>query len=138
MFWIALILMASPAQAETLVANRTIRAHSVLGPGDLAIVAGESHGALNSLQEAIGKEARVTLYAGRPIRATDLAAPALVERNQTVRLVFRDHGLLIMTDGRALGRGAAGERIRVLNLGSKSTVTGMVMLDGSVIVGDTE
>jgi flagellar basal body P-ring formation protein FlgA len=110
----------------------------VLAPEDLALSPEAVPGALNRIDEAVGLETRVTLYPGRPIRVADLAAPALVLRNQTVRLIYRTSGLLITTEGRALGRAAAGERIRVLNLGSKATVTGTVMLDGSVIVGDQE
>lgn len=138
MWWLALALLASPVQAETLVASRTIRAQTILAPADLALTADITPGALTRAEDALGLEARVTLYAGRPIRAADLGPPALVDRNQTVRLIYRAGGLLIMTDGRALGRGGAGDQIRVLNLGSKTTVTGRVMLDGSVLVGDQE
>ena len=43
--------------------------------------------------------------------------------------------LRIVTDGRALDRAAAGELVRVMNLASKQTVTGMVAADGSIEVG---
>ena len=76
--------------------------------------------------QAIGQEARVTLYAGRPIPLSGLAPPALVERNQLVTLIFRRGGLDIRADGRALGRGAAGDEIRIMNLGSRSTIFGTV------------
>ena len=65
-------------------------------------------------------------YAGRPIPLSGLAPPALVERNQLVTLIFRRGGLDIRADGRALGRGAAGDEIRIMNLGSRSTIFGTV------------
>jgi flagella basal body P-ring formation protein FlgA len=84
---------------------------------------------------AVGMEARVAIYAGRPVRAQDLGAPALVERNQLVPLIYLSGGLAISTEGRALARGAAGEVIRVMNLSSRNTVNGRVGPDGAIYVG---
>jgi flagella basal body P-ring formation protein FlgA len=42
--------------------------------------------------------------------------------------------LRIAADGRALGRGAAGAHIRVMNLASRNTVGGEVQPDGTVHV----
>lgn len=135
-FLLALIacLCAAPALAEALIATRTIRAQTVLTAEDMALVAAEIPGALTDPALAVGLEARVTLYAGRPIGQGDVGPPALVERNQTVALVYRSGGLSILTEGKALARGAVGEAIRVMNLTSRATVTGTVAPDGSVIV----
>jgi flagella basal body P-ring formation protein FlgA len=130
--------LAAPAAADTLVAARTIRAQAILGPADLAMVEAEVPGALADPAEALGMEARVVLYAGRPIRAGDVGPPALVERNQIVPMIYDQSGLTIQTEGRALGRAAAGERVRVMNLGSRSTVSGTVDEAGRVIVGRSD
>lgn len=135
MFWVLLVVLASPVQAEMLVATRTIRPQTVLMPDDLALAPGDAPGAMQAVDDALGLEARVTLYPGRPIRAADLVAPALVDRNQTVRLIFRYGGLVIATEGRSLGRGAAGDSVRVMNLSSKQTLSGVVSVDGTVTVG---
>ena len=58
----------------------------------------------------------------------------LVERNQTVSLVFRSAGLSILTEGRALTRGGVGDQIKVMNLASRMTVTGIIGTDGTVLV----
>ncbi len=126
------------AAAESLVATHTIRAQSVLVAEDFTLVDAEIPGALTDPDLAIGQEARVTIYAGRPISADDLGAAALVERNQTVSLVFRSSGLSILTEGRALSRGGAGDVIKVMNLSSHTTVTGTIETDGSVSVSPTE
>ncbi|MFN3824043.1 MAG: flagellar basal body P-ring formation chaperone FlgA [Pseudorhodobacter sp.] len=130
-----LALMPLPALAESLVATRTIRAQSVLEVQDMALVAAVIPGAITRTEEAVGLEARVTLYAGRAIRRDDLGPPTLVQRNQIVTLVFRLGALDITTDGRALERGGRDDRIRVMNLGSRATIIGRVAADGSVHVG---
>lgn len=127
--------LAAPATAETLVAARTLRAATLIGPADVVLIAEAHPGALTSPDEAIGLEARVALYAGRPIRPGDVGPAAVVERNGIVVLVYRRGGLSIFTEGRALGRGAPGEMIRVMNLSSRTTVSGLVAPDGSVLVG---
>nr|WP_237684873.1 flagellar basal body P-ring formation chaperone FlgA [Szabonella alba] len=128
--------MAGPSGAgQSLVATRTIRAQTVLAPQDMALVAAVIPGALTQPEAAIGLEARVTLYAGRAIRGDDLAPPALVDRNGIVTLVYRQGGLDITAEGRALDRGARGARIRVMNLTSRMTITGRIGADGTVHVG---
>ena len=127
-------LGAVSAAAEVVVAARTIRAREVISGADLATRPIESPGALRDPSAAIGKEARVMLYAGRPITAGDIAPRATVERNAIVTLIYRSGALRISTEGRALGRGAPGDRIRVMNLSSKATVTGRIREDGTIEV----
>ncbi|MFN3644491.1 MAG: flagellar basal body P-ring formation chaperone FlgA [Gemmobacter sp.] len=135
MRWLALVLLAAPAAAETVVAARTIRAQTIIVESDLALVEGEAPGALHHPAEALGLEARVTLYPGRPIRPGDLGPPAIVERNQRVTLAFQAGALAIRTEGRALARGGVGDVIQVMNLGSRTIVSGRIHPDGSIAVG---
>ncbi|SFG95555.1 flagella basal body P-ring formation protein FlgA [Palleronia marisminoris] len=130
-----LALVAPPALADIVVATRTIRANSLIGPGDVSATPGEAGGFLSDPAEAVGRESRVTLYAGRPLRAADLGSPALIERNQIVTLNYLTEGLSISADARALDRAGAGDRLRVMNLSSRTTVIGEVAADGSVHVG---
>lgn len=130
-----LTLLSGPALADSMVATRTLPAQSVLSPDDFTMVKAEIPGALTDPAMALGKETKVILYAGRPILQGDLAAPALIKRNQKVSIIFQSHGLMISTDGRALERGAAGDLIHVMNLSSRLTVTGLIGPDGSVSVG---
>lgn len=131
-FALALCLLPSLVSAETLVAARTIRSQMVLEPTDLALVDGEVAGALSMPEQAIGMEARVVLYAGRPIRPEDIGPAALVVRNQNVLILFKRGTLVITAEGRSLGRGTVGDRILVMNLGSHSTVSGTIGPDGLV------
>ena len=133
--WLALLILAgAPAAAESLVAARTIPARAIVSASDLLRTPDRLPGAIHAPAEAVGLEARVTIYAGRPIHAGDLGPPALVERNEIVMLVYDDGPLSILTEGRALDRAALGERVRVMNLGSKNTVTGTVAAPGRISV----
>lgn len=127
-------LSAPAGWADTIVAAQTIRAQTVLSPEHLAFKSGNVPGGVDDPSELVGMETRVALYAGRPIRTTDVAPPAIVERNQIVPLVFERNGLRISTEGRSLDRAGPGEIIRVMNLASRSTVTGRVNSDGTILV----
>lgn len=135
MWRLLLILLATPTLADSVVATRTIRAQTVIGPQDVTVVDAALPGALTDTAAALGLEARVAIYAGRPVRLADLGSPTLVQRNQVVPLVYLAGSLAISTEGRALARGGEGEVIRVINLGSRTTVTGRVGPDGAVYVG---
>jgi flagella basal body P-ring formation protein FlgA len=132
----ALLLCPMAAVAETaavsLVATRMIRAQTVLSAEDVAAVEATIPGALTDIADAVGLEARVTLYPGRPVRAGDLGPPALVDRNATVFLAYRSGGLTILAEGRALERAGVGDLLRVMNLASRRTVVGRLGPDGMV------
>ncbi|NUB44611.1 flagellar basal body P-ring formation protein FlgA [Fertoebacter nigrum] len=130
-----LVVFPFAAQADSLVATRTLRAETILAPADMMLVAQAIPGALEDPSLALGQEARVTLYAGRPIRAADIGPPAIVDRNQIVALHYAGGGLSILTEGRALARGGVGDVIRVMNLASRSTVSGRIGAGGEVSVG---
>lgn len=135
MRWLALLLLPGMAHAEAVVATRTIRAQAVLTQADMTTVEAEIPGTLTDPDAGAGLEARVTLYAGRPIRAEDLGPPAVVDRNQLIPLAYISGPLTILTEGRALARGGVGDVVRVMNLASRTTVSGRIGPDGVVQVG---
>lgn len=137
MRWPILVFAVLPqiASAETLVAARTVRAQAILSPLDFQVIEQTIPGSLDNPDQAIGMEARVVLYAGRPIRPDDIGPAAIIERNQIVTLLYRRGSLSIAADGRALGRAGAGDMLRVMNLASRTTITGSVRPDGTVVVG---
>ncbi len=130
-----LVLMAPiPASAEIVVSKRTIRAKEIISASDLETKDQDVPNAVTNAELVIGQEARIALYPGRPIREDDIGPPAIVDRNDLVVLVFDRRPLSITAEGRALGRGAAGDRIRVMNLSSRTTVTGFIRSDGQIEV----
>lgn len=129
------LLIATPAAADSVVATRTLRANTVIAPEDLTLVAAELAGALQDPGVAYGLETRVAIYAGRPVCPEDLGPPTLVQRNQTVTLVYATGALAISTEGRALARGSEGDVVQVINIASRTTVSGRVGPDGAIYVG---
>ena len=131
---IALALAASCAAADVVVATRTLRPQTVIEPMHVTKKSGDLPGTFQKPEDVIGLETRIAIYAGRPIGLEDLGPPATVERNQVVSLIYRQGGLEITTDGRSLGRGATGEHIRVMNLSSRTTLSGKIREDGAIEV----
>ena len=130
------MVAAGAVFAQSVTPVRAIRSHTILAADDLTLAEAAVPGAIAEIAAAVGQEARVTLYPGRPILTSQIGAPALVERNQLVRMILRRSGALsIATEGRALDRAGAGELVRVMNLASRQTVTGTVAADGSIEVG---
>ncbi|MCC1481566.1 flagellar basal body P-ring formation chaperone FlgA [Roseibaca sp. Y0-43] len=137
MRWLALFLLVPwPALADGLVATRMIRPTEVLQPADVALHSGAgAPGVATDPAQVVGLEARVAIYPGRPVRLADLAPAAVVERNEAVVMIYRQGGLTIMSEGRALGRAALGESVTVMNGSSRQSVQARVISFGQVEVG---
>jgi len=127
-------LLVSPAIADTVVAARTIPARSIIGIDDVLVRDLDTPGGISAPELAIGQEARVALYAGRPIRMADIGIPAIVERNMIITLVYQNGGIMISTEGRALDRAGPGDLIRVMNLSSRTTVSARIDANGTAFV----
>jgi flagella basal body P-ring formation protein FlgA len=84
--------------------------------------------------QAIGFAARANLQPGRPLRAADLMKPELIQRNETVTIVYEVPGIVLTVRGKAIDGGADGDVINVLNEQTKRTVQGVVVGPGRVII----
>ncbi|MEM7490190.1 MAG: flagellar basal body P-ring formation chaperone FlgA [Pseudomonadota bacterium] len=129
-----LILIGEPAFADAVTVLRPIRAGMALGADDLTFGEIAIEDGFADPRDLIGLEARVNLYPGRPVRTRDVGLPTVVQRNAIVPLIFRRGGLTITLEGRALGRAGDGEAVRVMNLSSRTTVTGVATASGQVVV----
>ena len=112
------------ACAEDIVAARNIRAGTIISASD--IVTPQDRIALRRAVDIIGKEAGRAFYRGQPIDESKLRPPTLIKRNTVVQMEYSHGPMTISAEGRALDNGALGERIRVMNLGSKRIVTVVV------------
>jgi flagella basal body P-ring formation protein FlgA len=90
--------------------------------------------AASRVGEVVGLAARRALRAGEPLRTADLMKPELVQRNETVTLVYEVPGLVLTIRGKALESGAQGDSVSVLNLQSKRTVQGTISGPGEVTI----
>ncbi|WBU63274.1 flagellar basal body P-ring formation chaperone FlgA [Paracoccus aerodenitrificans] len=127
----ALILLPLTAAAGT-ISTRDLPVGTIIAASDLAWDDSVAAGIADP-QAAIGRQVRVTIYAGRPVVAGALRDPVLVSRNQIVRIVHEAGGLRIETEARALNEGAAGDMIQAMNLSSRSTIPAIVKADGTLI-----
>ncbi len=130
-YLVFLFALARPVAADTVVAARTLPAQTLIMAEDVILRDHNVPGSVEDPSQIIGMEAKVALYAGRPIRPRDVGYPAVVERNQIITLHYETSGLMISTEGRALGRAGPGDVIRVMNLSSRSTVPALIGADGA-------
>jgi flagella basal body P-ring formation protein FlgA len=83
---------------------------------------------------AVGMQLRRSIRTGQALKAADLTKPDLVQREQTVTLIYQTAGLYLTVRGKSLDNGTEGDVVNVLNLQSKRTVTGTVIGRGQVAI----
>jgi len=81
-----------------------------------------------------GRIARRTLLPNQPILLSDLKSPDAVSAGVPTTLVYRESGLLITGMGTPLQSAAPGEAVRVRNVDSGVTISGVAQDDGSIEV----
>ncbi|MBX3520887.1 MAG: flagellar basal body P-ring formation protein FlgA [Xanthobacteraceae bacterium] len=92
--------------------------------------------ALTRAEFVINQAARRALRTGQTLRAADLMKPQIISRDDAVTIVFRSGAITLTLRGKAMGNGAEGETITVLNPQSKRLVQATVTAPGVVMVSD--
>jgi flagella basal body P-ring formation protein FlgA len=87
-----------------------------------------------SAEQATGLAAKNTLRSGQALRLTDLMKPQVVQRNESVTLVYIVPGVMLTVRGKALEAGAVGDVVGVLNIQSNRTIQATVTGPGRVAV----
>lgn len=128
------LLICTPAWADSVVAMRDISAGAVIIRDDVALVDMEISNALTQVEAVLGATALADISAGRALTIGQIAAPVIVERNARVTLSFQTGALEIRTEGRALSEGGMGDIIEIMNLSSRTRLTGRVGANGIVLV----
>lgn len=137
----ALAFLAVPVQAE----ERVVVPTQVIYPGETIYAGALKEMILNrrkrhtpnlahSPQQLDGKVARRTLLPGRMISLASVREPHLVERGTEVTAVFSDNGLTISARAVPQQSAGAGDLVKLRNMDSGATFTGIVMRDGTVRV----
>jgi flagella basal body P-ring formation protein FlgA len=126
------------ATMETLILARAIARGEIIKQGDLVVerrTRSDLGGPLvRTLDHAVGLAARDALQPGRPLRTTDLMKPEMIQRNESVTLVYRVPGITLTVRGKATEGGAEGDVITVTNEQTKRPVQGVVVGSGQVVV----
>jgi len=89
---------------------------------------------LRGSHDIVGKVARRTLVAGRPIPRNALQTSEVIPEGSRVTLVFGASGFTIKGVGKAIEGGSVGDTISVQNIDSGQLVRGVVQKDGTVDV----
>jgi flagella basal body P-ring formation protein FlgA len=126
------------ATVEVATAARTIERGVVLKDADLIMErrarSEVGRDVITSLAQAVGLAPRGGLQPGRPIRTAELMKPDMVQRNETVTLVYEVPGVVLTLRGKAAEGGAEGDVINVLNEQSKRTLQGVIIGPGRVAI----
>jgi len=126
---------------EALVPTRQIAQGEVLKETDLTLArrpkVESAANVLLTVEQAVGQASKRVLRPGQVIRASDLAKPELVARNQAVTITYAVPGITVSIRGQALEPGAHGDVINVLNVQSKKTIQATVTGPGRVNVAAT-
>src|SRR5712671_6687632 len=122
---------------EAAVLTRGVERNEVIKSSDVVVERrpkAEVGGDVASRARAVGMQARKQLRIGQALKVADLAKPDLVQRDQSVTLIYEAVGLYLTIRGKALEGGTEGDVVSVLNLQSKRTVSGVVIGRGQVSI----
>jgi len=123
---------------DAVSVNRPIERGEVLQASDLTVLRRPKAqaGGLAEMAATVGMAARRQLRPGQPISIADLMKPTVVQRNDTVTLVYSAPGLTLTLRGQAQDAGALGDTISVINPQTKRVVQGTVSGPGRVTVAN--
>jgi flagella basal body P-ring formation protein FlgA len=85
---------------------------------------------ITDIEQIVGMAAKRTLTPGKPITATDVRKPLLINRGDTVTIMLTTPMMQLTTKGRALQQGSKGDTIRISNLQSNTVIDAIVTGSG--------
>jgi flagella basal body P-ring formation protein FlgA len=137
----ALAATALPAAAQEgvriVVPAHDIARGQVIADSDLTFATVEGSalmaGTVTGIEAVKNMEARRMLHAGEALRADDVRRPVVVNKGQTVTMLFRAPGVELTAMGRAMGEGGVGDTITVQNPSSFRMISGTISAPGTVI-----
>jgi flagella basal body P-ring formation protein FlgA len=135
----AALLVASLCHIPPAGAREVWHATRDLQPGDLlraqdldpAEPRRDNPGFIDTVQDIVGQEVKRRIRSGAAIPARDIGERALVRATQPVRVFWKDAGMTLELQGKALESGALGNEIRVHNAGSGRTIRARVVAEGT-------
>jgi flagella basal body P-ring formation protein FlgA len=136
--WKLFVPVTVRREQDVLVLARGVAAGEVLTAADMGSVRRDTAriagAVLSDPQSAIGRVARRAMSAGTLLSATDLVAPRIIRRGDSVALVSRRGGVEVRVAGKALADAGEAERVSVENLSSRRVVQGIATAAGDVLV----
>jgi len=136
-----MITAAVPAHAEDVWhATHALMPGDIVQPADIAAEPLQRvwPGALPASTPILGLEVKHYISPTRPLVDRDVGPRSLVKANTSVTVLWREGGLSLELNGRALEDGANGDEVRVLNPTTSRTIRGFVVGEGMVEVRTME
>ena len=123
-----------PVPAATIYPGDHI-SEEMLTEKQFYVQAGRPHSFVEDPAPVIGKVARRTLVAGKPIPNNAFAEPNLLSRGVATEARFVSGGLTISALVVPLQNGALGGVVQARNVDSGQVISGVVQSDGTLLVG---
>ncbi len=123
-----------PVPAVTIYPGDPI-SEEMLTEKQFYVQAGRPHSFVEDAAPVIGKVARRTLVAGKPIPNNAFSEPNLLSRGVATEAQFVSGGLTISALVVPLQNGALGSVVQARNVDSGQVITGVVQADGTLLVG---
>lgn len=123
---------------NVLVAARPLQKGTILTEADFKLakhdLASLSYGYFEDPKAEIGMKLKRRTLAGTVLTPAMLKKPQLITRGQKVTITALSGRMEVRMSGKALGNGAIGDRIKVMNLKSRKKLEGVVTSAGEVEV----
>jgi flagellar basal body P-ring formation protein FlgA len=123
---------------KVVVAERYLKRHQEIQSEDLRVMPLNIQqlpaDAVTNPQEVLGKRLIVNLNGREPIRSSLLEIPPLVKKGDVVTIIVERNSLRISCLGEIKEAGRKGDRVKLVNLGSKKELFGRVVDAGTVQV----
>lgn len=129
-------------QIQLLIAaphlKRTLPQGTILGPNDIEmrmipLAYAESTG-LVAVEEITGMALQRQTREGVMLKPSDIAAPEIISRNDSVTVVFQQGALTLTTTGKALNSASLSQPVSVLNTMTNKVLQGIATQNGTVTV----
>jgi flagella basal body P-ring formation protein FlgA len=124
--------------APAVVVRRPVGRGKPLDPEDVGVeirnLADLPGGILGSVEAVLGQRATRNLYPDTVLRTDMIEIPPLVKRGDAVVIVAESEGLKITAAGEVKSAGGAGDRVQVVNLGSRKRIHARVVDQNTVAV----
>ena len=123
---------------NVLVASRQLQKGAVLTESDIELkkidLAKLHYGFFEELKYGAGKKLKRRILAGAVLTPAMLKEPQLIRRGQHITIMAQSGLMIVRMQGKALANGAAGERIKVMNVKSRKKLEGVITSSGEVKV----
>ena len=124
---------------EALTYARSLNAGEIVQPQDLTFakvaVFAVPADAPGDAARIIGKVARRPLRSGVAVSSQDVAASQVIKRDDVVEIAYRDEGINLVLQGRAMTSASAGEPVTVMNTASKRVFQAIATGPDQAVVG---